>query len=175
MSTDADLHRLLQQSVLLDDAPLGLSGRGAASGSPAAAAAGDLGGESPMGVEGSEPGTHPSVLYRLIRLEPFEPYCFGLIGQGGTFCVNKACSLKHQGGFHDTDIHGDVYVLKSSTRAFVEPSLFAQGIDPDLMNQWLVKTSTLSEWRKTFMLAVTAPAKHGKITAPKMELQAARH
>ena len=111
--------------------------------------------------------------YRIVKLDSLDSLCYGIIGQGGTFCLKRDCKLQHKGGLHDLFNSGDIYVLKSSARAFSEPSLFSQDIEAGLLQQWLARSATLEEWRNLFML-VTAKPEAQAVNAPKMEQQEAQ-
>ena len=90
-----------------------------------------------------------------MRLEGQDSYCFGIIGQGGTFCLNKVCGLKHRGSRFNVSRAGDVFVLKSVSRAFCEPALSADDLAPDLLESWLSQSLPLETWRQMFLVANT--------------------
>jgi hypothetical protein len=80
-------------------------------------------------------------------------YCFGIICQGGTFCLNKACGLKHRGSSFIVSRAGDVFVLKSVSCAFSQPALFATDLAPDLLETWLSLSLPLETWHQMFLVA----------------------
>ena len=50
----------------------------------------------------------------------------------------------------------DLFVAKSATSAFADPSSAILSLTPDLVASWSAKVHTLEEWSKLFMLVKTS-------------------
>ena len=94
-----------------------------------------------------------STKYRLwVTPEDQENPCYRLIGQGSTFCIQSSCSTNHRSTKHFHPLPGEIYVLKTSTSAFKEPSLKSEILGDSLTQKWLLELCTLEEWSHRFLL-----------------------
>jgi len=83
-------------------------------------------------------------------------YCFGLVGQSGMFCLNKNCSTRHHGKQVVSANKGDIFIRKSKTLAFCEPSTNVESFDRDLIENWKSNFATVDQWGKIFNLIQAA-------------------
>ena len=81
-----------------------------------------------------------------------DDYCFRLIGQGSTFCINKRCSTKHKNTGFFNPLPGEAYVLKNTSSVFKEPTLKIEIMGDILKEKWLKEAATLEEWTSRFLL-----------------------
>jgi hypothetical protein len=86
----------------------------------------------------------------------FSSYCFQFIGQGASYCTARNCATSHHHASVKAVKPGEIYVAKSSTTAFVTPSMHEAGIDADVLTGWRALSLTLSEWNEKFFIATAA-------------------
>ena len=78
--------------------------------------------------------------------------CLGIIGQGQTFCTIENCKKTHRSSTFHVAVPGEVFVLKKSDAAFVEPSLSGSLLNDDLLRSWMTLSNPLEEWNRLFSL-----------------------
>jgi hypothetical protein len=85
----------------------------------------------------------------------FSSYYFQFIDQGGeSYCTaRKNCAVYHYHGPVKIVKPGEIYVSKSSTMAFVTPSITKPVIDSEDLSGWRALSLTLPEWNKKFLIA----------------------
>jgi len=92
--------------------------------------------------------------YRLWKAPAsFEDSCFRLIGQGSCFCITDKCTVAHKTTKHFHPLPGEIYVKRSSTTAFVAPSISSHSLRGDLLDSWFNGSATIIEWNQRFALA----------------------
>ena len=90
-------------------------------------------------------------LYRIVDGLESKEWCLGMIGSGGhTFCINKACKVKHRGGEKVSVEDTHLYVLKEPGVAFVAPTVNSLDVNTTLQENWLNETKSWNEWSKLF-------------------------
>ena len=77
--------------------------------------------------------------------EERDSICFTLIGEGSTVCVRHNCKQKHRGGQFAV-LPGEVYVLKTKDKIFMEPHTNVNFLEPRVVTEWLYSQKTLVEW-----------------------------
>jgi hypothetical protein len=102
----------------------------------------------------------------------FSTYCFQFIGQGASFCTAKNCTTSHHHASKKEVVPGKLYVCKSSTTAFVTPSITSSVIDCEVLIQWRGLSLSLHEWNEKFFIATNASDEAPASTAA-MEVQEA--
>jgi hypothetical protein len=75
----------------------------------------------------------------------FCAYCFQFIGQGAFYCTAHNCRTSHHHASVKTVMPGQIYVAKSSTRAFVTPTIMALVIEAEALTTWRALSLTLTE------------------------------
>jgi hypothetical protein len=95
----------------------------------------------------------------------FSTYCFQFIGQGASFCTSQNCVTAHHHASVKKVMPGKLYVAKSTTTAFVMPSITTKVIDVDVLAKWKTLCLLLSEWNKKFFIATAASDKAPASTA----------
>jgi hypothetical protein len=68
------------------------------------------------------------------QYEGFSSYCFQFIGQGASYCTARDCATSHHQALVKVVKPGKIYVSKSSTTAFVTPSITKSVIDSDVLS-----------------------------------------
>ena len=90
-------------------------------------------------------------LYQIVDGMDSKQWCLGVIGSGGhTFCINKACKVKHRGGDRVSVEESHLYVLKEPGVAFVAPTVNSLDVNRSLQENWLNETKSWNEWSKLF-------------------------
>jgi hypothetical protein len=51
---------------------------------------------------------------------------------------------------------GQIYVAKSSTRAFMTPTIMDSVIEPEVLTTWRAMSLSLTEWNEKFLIATEA-------------------
>jgi len=98
--------------------------------------------------------SHEDKRYHLWQApDSFEDSCFRLIGQGSSFCITEQCTVSHKTTKHFHPLPGEIYVKKSSTTAFVAPSIPSASLRDDLLKSWFSSSATIVEWNQRFSLA----------------------
>ena len=82
--------------------------------------------------------------------------CCGVIGQGGTFCVKRNCSVSAHRGAEFRATPDALYVLKNAEAAYAEPRVSTKKLADELLEGWMNEKTRLSEWRKRFGLVNSA-------------------
>jgi len=90
--------------------------------------------------------------YKIWKVSDEENRCYRLIGQGSTFCINHYCKVNHKSVKHVHPLPGEVYVLKTSTTAFCQPSIKPNILQDTLFDKWVQESCTLTEWSERFHL-----------------------
>ena len=101
-------------------------------------------------------------------LEGVNGYCFGVIGQGGTFCVKRGCVVAVHRTTKFKATPESLYVLKNAESAFVEPVVATNKLEDSLLESWLSERASFAEWRKRFGL-VNSSDEGALITKAEME------
>jgi len=72
------------------------------------------------------------------------------VGQSGTFCVKRECTVKHQGEV--ADIHPwDIYISTSKGEiGFLSPKLSASQVSSSLLSYMATSLMTLEKWHELF-------------------------
>ena len=92
--------------------------------------------------------------YRLWKAPAsFEDSCFRLIDQGGSFCTAQGCTVSHKSMKHFHPLPGEIYVKKSTTTAFIAPSIPSSSLREELIRTWFGTSCTIIEWNQRFSLA----------------------
>jgi hypothetical protein len=86
----------------------------------------------------------------------FSAYCFQFIGQGASYCTARNCRTSHHHASVKTVRPGKFYVAKSSTRAFVTPTILDLVIEAEVLTSWRFLSLTLTEWNKKFLITTEA-------------------
>jgi hypothetical protein len=86
----------------------------------------------------------------------FSTYCFQFIGQGASFCTARNCRTSHHHASVKTVMPGEIYVAKSSTRAFVTPTIMDAVIEDEVLTTWQALSLPLTEWNEKFLIATEA-------------------
>jgi hypothetical protein len=101
----------------------------------------------------------------------FSTYCFQFIGQGASFCTAKNCTTSHHHASTKKEVvPGELYVCKSSSTAFVTPSISSVVIDNKVLIKWSSLSLLLQEWNEKFFIATNAADEAPASTAA-MEVQ----
>jgi len=89
--------------------------------------------------------------------------CYRLISQGASFCILENCSVNHKGTLkHFHPIPGELYVMKTSSTAFIAPVIQSERLSDALLERWFADSCTIDEWHQRFLLAsqeLSRPAK----------------
>jgi hypothetical protein len=99
----------------------------------------------------------------------FSLYCFQFIGQGASYCTARNCATSHHHASVNIVMPGEIYVSKSSTTAFVTPSITKSVIDSDVLSGWRALSLTLPEWNEKFLIA-TAALEDAPVSTAAMEV-----
>jgi hypothetical protein len=86
----------------------------------------------------------------------FSTYCFQFIGQGASYCTAVNCAASHHHSSVKTVMPGEIYVAKSSTTAFVTPSILDSVIEVEVLANWRTLSLTLTEWNAKLLIATAA-------------------
>jgi len=82
-----------------------------------------------------------------------EHTCYRLISQGASFCILENCSINHKGALkHFHPIPGELYVMKSSSTAFIAPAIQSERLSDALLDRWFEESCTIDEWHQRFLL-----------------------
>ena len=81
--------------------------------------------------------------------EGLSNFCFKLIGSGATICIDRNCVKKHHGGAYPV-IPSEAFVQKDRNRAFANPTIDLDLIDPNLAATWVNTSKTLDDWTSLF-------------------------
>lgn len=95
--------------------------------------------------------------YSVIRISSSgSSVCFGCIGVGNAaFCIRSNCKIK---AHVDTKVQvfeageeGRVFIVRSlGSTAFMEPSMSAAKVPPEVLASWMTQQCTLAEWNREF-------------------------
>jgi hypothetical protein len=86
----------------------------------------------------------------------FLSFCFQYIGQGASFCTARNCTTSHHNASVRKVMLGELYVAKSTTTAFVTPSIMGNVIDDDVLSMSRTLSLSLPEWNEKFLIATAA-------------------
>jgi hypothetical protein len=92
----------------------------------------------------------------VVPRETSSTLCFQLIGQGASFCTARNCATAHHHASVKRVKPGDIYIAKSSTTAFVTPSITTDVIDDGVLASWRTLNLPLSTWIEKFFIATAA-------------------
>ena len=98
-----------------------------------------------------------------------EAFCFRIIGQGETFCLNKNCKISHRKKNGKQLIEpNDIFIAKTKDLAFCGVKLSANSLDDRIVQEWINSTYTIDDW--TFMFnaieeKVSSSTSHEELTA----------
>ena len=92
------------------------------------------------------------------------------IGQGASYCTARNCNTAHHHSLVKTVKPGEIYVAKSSSTAFVTPSITDSVIDSDVLAVWRALTLTLPEWNQKFFIATAALDDDVPVSSAAMEV-----
>jgi hypothetical protein len=90
------------------------------------------------------------------QYEGFSSYCFQFIRQGKSYCTACNYTTSHHHALVKIIKPGEIYVSKSSTTAFVTPSITKSVIDSDVLSVRRELLLTLLEWNEKFLIATAA-------------------
>jgi hypothetical protein len=85
----------------------------------------------------------------------FSTFFSQYIGQGIPFCT-QFCVTAHHHASVKRVMPDMLYVAKSTTMAFVAPSITMAVIDGDILTEWKILSSSLSDWNEKFFIATAA-------------------
>jgi hypothetical protein len=88
--------------------------------------------------------------------ETFGTFCFQLIGQVASFCTARNWDMAHHHASAKKVKPGEIYLAKSSTTAFVTPSITTKVIGENALTTWKSLTLSLPEWNEKFFIATAA-------------------
>ena len=100
-------------------------------------------------------GTVSFKSFSIVNLDCSDPsYCFGVIGNGGSFCIKKNCGIKSHGlvkmPFAGVD-DSFVFICRNIPGSvFSEPKLSSSKIPEDVMEEWNSIKLDLSDWATEF-------------------------
>ena len=122
---------------------------------PAPVSSGGVGMVGMTGQEGGSTGTKDK-LYGLLFVGRSDlgegGLCQGVIGQGGTFCVKRGCTVSSHRAAKFQVAPEALYVLKNPEAAFAEPYVHTKRLADGLLESWMTEAARLTEWRKRFGL-----------------------
>jgi hypothetical protein len=96
--------------------------------------------------------------------EEFSKSCFKLIGAA------KNSTVAHRGGTIMSVSSSDMFVCKSTTKAFVEPRMLLNSIDKEALEDWESLSPTFEAWSDKFLMA-SAAAEGAPASNVAMEVQ----
>ena len=110
--------------------------------------------------------SNPSQRFELWKVpEDYDGACYRLIGQGISFCILSDCSINHKSVKHFHPLPGAIFVLKTSSSVFCEPSIDSTLLSDDIFNKWKLERCSLHEWLRRFRL-VELEHRHTSIREP---------
>ena len=100
--------------------------------------------------------------HQIVLVTPKGEQCRAFLQSGVTFCVRANC--KRHVKADKLELPGEtVFIRKTSTSAFLEPSCLVDQLAPDEFGTWLTLTLTSAQWAERFMATTMAAAVDGPI------------